>query len=151
MIGKTMKKCSWCSSDMGLLALRVGLAGIFIFAGWMKVSNLDGTIGAFGQMGFSPMWAYIVAFAELIGGVAILLGFYTRFFAALLAIVMLIATLKVHKDKTLLLHFFSLLALMLAGGGRFSIVRKACGCGSCRMCVESDVAPKASSATPSQM
>lgn len=151
MIGKTIKKYSWCSADSGLLALRIGVAAIFIFTGWMKVSNLEATVGAFGSMGFAPIFAYIVSFAELIGGVAILLGVYTRCFASILAFIMLIATIKVHKDETLVLHFFSLLALVLSGGGKFSIIRKTCGCGSCNMCVESDVAPKATTPAPNQM
>ncbi len=140
-----MKKYSWCNIDMGLLAIRIGVALVFIIAGWMKVSNLEGTVGAFGQMGFAPFWAYVVSFTELIGGVAILLGVYTRFFAFLLAIVMLVATVKIHKDKTLILHIFSLIGLMLSGGGKFSVIRKTCGCGTCDMCAGSDVEPKAPS------
>jgi putative oxidoreductase len=150
MIGTMMKKRSWGGVNSGLLLLRIGVASIFVFAGWMKVSNLDATVGAFASMGFSAFWAYVVSFTELIGGLAVLLGFYTRVFAALLAIVMITATIFVHKDTTLLLNIFVTLSLVLAGGGKYSVVRKACGCGDCNMCVESDVAPKASSA-PSQM
>ncbi|HRH25096.1 MAG TPA: DoxX family protein [Candidatus Paceibacterota bacterium] len=143
MIGKMMKKCSWGNVDMGLLAIRIGVASVFIFMGWMKVSNLDATVMGFGQMGFAPFWAYLVAFTELIGGVAVLLGVYTRFFATLLAIVMLVATITVHKDKTLSLHIFTLIGLVLSGGGKYSIVKSACGCGKCAICQESDVEPKA--------
>lgn len=143
MIGTMMKKCSWGSTSCGLLALRIGLATVFIMAGWMKVSNLEGTVGAFASMGFSSFWAYVASFVELIGGVAILLGVFTRTAAALILVNMIVATIFVHKDTTLLLHIFSLLALVLAGGGKYSLMRKACGCGTCKLCVESDVAPKA--------
>ncbi len=147
MIGTMMKKCSWGNKSAGLLVLRIGLAAIFIMAGWMKVSNLDATVGAFASMGFSSFWAYVASFVELLGGIAILLGVFTRTAAGLILINMIVATIFVHKDTTLLLHIFSLLALVLSGGGKYSLMRKTCGCGTCKLCVESDVAPK----TPVQM
>lgn len=151
MIGTMMKKCSWGNKSSGLLVLRIGLAAVFIMAGWMKVSNLEGTVAAFGSMGFNSFWAYVVSFTELIGGIALLLGVCTRLAATLLLAIMATATVMVHKDTTLLLNIFSLLALILSGGGKYSLMRKACGCGTCKLCVESDVASSAKPNSPLQM
>lgn len=148
MIGTMVKKSGWGNTSCGLLVLRIGLAAVFIMAGWMKVSNLDATVGAFASMGFSSFWAYVASFVELLGGVAILLGAFTRTAAALILVNMLIATFFVHKDTTLLLHVFSLLALVLAGGGKYSVMKKACGCGTCKLCNESDVTPSTTPSAP---
>jgi uncharacterized membrane protein YphA (DoxX/SURF4 family) len=142
MIGKMMTKKSWGNKSSGLLVLRIGIAAIFIMAGWMKVSNMEATIAGFASMGLSSFWAYVVSFSELIAGLAVLLGVYTRVAAAILAVIMIVATIMVRKDFTLLLHISATLALVFAGGGKYSLMRKACGCGTCNMCVESDVTPK---------
>jgi putative oxidoreductase len=135
MIEKMVQNKSWGNKSSGLLVLRIGLAAVFIMAGWMKVSNLDATVAGFASMGLSSFWAYVVSFTELIAGIALLLGVYTRLAAALLAIVMISATVLVHKDFTLLLHISATLALVLSGGGKYSLMRNSCGCGTCNKCV----------------
>src|SRR6185437_433573 len=45
------------------------------------------------------MLAYVVIFLETVGGVCLIVGLLTRFFAAALAIEMLIALLFVHMPK----------------------------------------------------
>lgn len=150
MMNAMCKKYSWCSADLGLLVLRIGVGLIFIITGWLKVSDLTATVGQFSQMGFAPFWAYLVSFVELIGGVALLLGIYTRIAAGLLAIVMLVASYKLFPNlppseffpsadyllkgiqlaMTPLAIFFSTLALSLAGGGKYSPMKGCCG-GAC--------------------
>ncbi len=133
------KWCSWCTTDAGLLALRIGVGGIFIATGWLKVSDLAATVEAFGTMGFAPFWAYLVSFVELLGGVAVLLGVYTRVAAGLLAVVMLVASYKLLSAPQMLIApvslLFSTVALKLAGGGKYSLWRnKGCGCGNSCNC-----------------
>lgn len=145
-----MKKCcAWHSKSAGLLALRIGVGLIFIFTGWMKVSNLAGTVMQFGQMGFAPFWAYLVSFVELIGGITVLLGVYTRVAAGLLSVIMVVAIYKLFPNLQMLEFpsvqyirtgiqmamtpisvLFSTLALVLAGGGKYSLMKKCCGHGS---------------------
>ena len=143
MFNTMLKKCSWCNVNAGLLALRIGVGAIFIFSGWMKVSDLTVTVGQFGSMGFAPFWAYLVSFVELLGGIAVLLGIYTRLATALLTIVMIVAIYVVSGNIQMAMTpfsvFFSTLALTLAGGGKYSLMRKLCGCGDCSACVDSDV------------
>jgi len=45
------------------------------------------------------MWAYIIMFLESVGGVCLIIGLFTRFVAAALAIEMLIALLFAHLAK----------------------------------------------------
>lgn len=138
MFNSFCKKGSWCTADAGLLVLRIGVGAIFIFTGWMKVSDLAGTVGFFGTIGFSPFWAYLVSFVELVGGIAILLGVYTRVAAGLLAIVMLVASYKLLPTPQMLIApvslLFSTVALKLAGGGKYSLLRGTCGCGCTLPC-----------------
>ncbi len=55
----------------------------------------------FAKNGIEPalMWAYVVMFMELVGGVCLIIGLFTRFVAAALAIEMLVALLFVHLPK----------------------------------------------------
>jgi len=50
----------------------------------------------FAKNGIEPalMWAYVVMFRESVGGVCLIIGLFTRFFAAALAIEMLVALLS---------------------------------------------------------
>lgn len=142
-----MKKCSWCNTDAGLLALRIGVGSIFIMTGWMKASSMSMTIGFFASLGFAAFWTYLVTAVELFGGIAILLGIYTRVAAGLLAIVMIVAAVVVYKDVTTVFApvslLFSSIALVLAGGGAYSLMRTLCGCGTCGACADSDVVSSA--------
>ncbi len=55
--------------------LRIGLAGVFIFHGIFKVMNL----GGFSEMmGLPTSVAALVTFAELAGGVGIIIGAFTK-------------------------------------------------------------------------
>jgi len=58
----------------------------------MIVFSLPGTAQFFSSIGLPETLAYIVFFIEVISGVALLLGFNTRFFSALVIPVLLGAT-----------------------------------------------------------
>ena len=122
------KKCSWCNTDSGLLVLRIGVGAIFVFSGWMKVSNLSQTVGMFASMGFGVMWAYLVSILELVGGIAVLLGAYTRAFSTILAVIMIVAIYVVHSEPSMIMTpisvFFSCVTLALASGGKYSVMNK---------------------------
>ena len=57
--------------------------------------------GNLAKSGLEPaiMWAYVIIFLELVGGICLIIGLFTRFFAAALAIEMLVALLLVHLPK----------------------------------------------------
>ncbi len=124
-----------------MFLLRVVLGAVFIAHGWDKIQNMPGVIGFFGSLGLAPMFAYLVAYVELLGGVAVLLGVYSRLAGYLLAIVMVFAIFLV-KMKVGFLGGYELDLMLLAsslavawnGAGPYSVSGKMCGCGSCGMC-----------------
>jgi putative oxidoreductase len=66
--------------DYAALVLRIGLGIMFIAHGLLKVLvfTLPGTVGFFESVGFPGWTAYIVAYAEIGGGVLLLAGFAVR-------------------------------------------------------------------------
>lgn len=114
--------------DLGLLLLRLAVGVIFLAHGWAKFGDMASTVGFFSQLGLPPVFAYIVAAVEFLGGIALIVGVYTDLAALLLAIVMVVAlvyvkmiTLKVglmggyEFDLALLA---SLLAIIFIGPGK---------------------------------
>ena len=74
-------------SDIGALILRVALGIIFIaHSVYLKfvVYTLPGTAEFFNSIGLPDSLAYIVFTAEALGGVALVIGAYTRIVAAAL-------------------------------------------------------------------
>lgn len=85
----------------GLYALypvRIGLALVFIVYGWNKWTDLAGVEAMFDGWGIpAPGVAVVlVATAELLGGLGILLGVLSRFSAGVLSVVMLTAIVQVR-------------------------------------------------------
>jgi len=84
------------------LLLRIFLAPIFIIAGYGKLTDLDSTAYYFGEiLGMpAPMFMAIMAGAiELVGGIALILGLATRWFAIPLMITMIVAAGTAHWDN----------------------------------------------------
>jgi putative oxidoreductase len=79
------------------LALRVTLGVILLSHGLMKalVFGFDGTVGYFASLGLPAMAAYLTIFGEVAGGLALILGFYTRL-SALLSLPILLGAAVVH-------------------------------------------------------
>src|SRR5438552_16209731 len=88
----------------GSLILRL-ILGAVMFAhgaqkllGWFGGPGLATTINMMGSgpMGISPILIYMSVLAEFLGGIAMLLGLFTRFFAVAIFINMLVAVALVH-------------------------------------------------------
>ncbi|MGN7948670.1 DoxX family protein [Microbacterium sp. 22215] len=123
------------ASSLGLLVLRVVVGFVFAAHGAQKIFEytLPGTIGSFAGMGvpLPEIAAPVVAFVELIGGILLALGLFTRPVGILLAVDMVVALVAVHLPAGLWVgeggyEFVAVLgvaalALAFTGAGRFSL------------------------------
>jgi putative oxidoreductase len=98
-----IEKCATKCRPYAAIPLRLALGIGFMMHGLQKLGAIDGTnidkvSGFFGSLGFAPatFWAWVVALVETIGGAMVLIGLWTPIAAMLLAIVMLVAILRVH-------------------------------------------------------
>jgi putative oxidoreductase len=80
------------------LLLRLSLGGLFLAHAALKlfVFTPAGTAAFFGKVGLPPSLAYIIIAAEIAGGVALILGLWTRLAAVLLVPILLGAIVTVH-------------------------------------------------------
>lgn len=123
-----------------ITVLRVGTGLVFVAYGWQKIStNIDaGVTGYFTQLGLPlpEQTAPLIAYLEFFGGIALILGLFTRPLALLfvcdmtgaLFLVHLPAGLYVEVDgfsQVLLLSAASL-AIALKGPGPYSLDRIRC-------------------------
>jgi putative oxidoreductase len=79
------------------LLLRVSLGVMFLAHGlWLKVFvfTVAGTVGFFQSIGYPAAFAYLVILGEITGGLALLLGVWTRTASLLLLPIMVGATLQ---------------------------------------------------------
>ena len=79
------------------LLLRVSLGVLFLAHGlWMKVLTfgISGTVGYFESIGYPGLFAYLVILGEVGGGLALILGLWTRTISLLLLPIMIGATLE---------------------------------------------------------
>jgi putative oxidoreductase len=73
---------------------------MFILAGFAKLTSIAATAGWFGSLGLPAptLVAVVVGLVELVGGIAILIGFQTRAAALVLAVFTLAATAIAHMN-----------------------------------------------------
>ncbi len=129
--------------SLGLLLLRVGVGLVFFMHGLSKVQSLPMTEGFFMHLGL-PAWVGIfIAWLEVLGGIALILGIFTRGFAFSFGIEMLVAIFlsggiskgwQAHELEALLMA--TSFALVYMGSGRFSLFRvecQNCGAFACRL------------------
>lgn len=114
---------------------RLALAYIFITSGWGKLTDYAGTVAYMQGMNVSASLLPLVIFAELGGGLAVLLGFQTRLAALGLAVFCVLSALLFHVGGTDAAQQYSnhinfmkniamaggFLSLMLTGAGRLSL------------------------------
>lgn len=114
--------------DMGLLILRVGVAVIFIFAGFEKLMEIHSTAAFLEGLNipYPAVMAWLLAITEFFGGILILFGAYTKVPALLLAIVMIVAIYTTKLDGSFadarlnMLLLSAALALFFTGAGDYS-------------------------------
>jgi putative oxidoreductase len=122
------------NKDLGLTLLRVVVGLVFLAHGYQKlfVWGIGGVTAAFTQIGIPAphLSAYLASFAEFFGGIALLLGLFTRLAAIPVAVNMVVAILQVHLQGGFfapkgiefpLTLLAANVALVLAGGGAFAL------------------------------
>ncbi|MGB6190266.1 MAG: DoxX family protein [Aeromonas molluscorum] len=117
--------------DVALLVGRILLALMFVVAGWGKIGGYAGTQGYMEAMGVPGALLPLVILLELGGGLAIMLGLFTRSIAVLMAGFTLMAAFLFHyqpAEQMQMLMFMKnlsvaggFLALAAAGPGAFSL------------------------------
>ncbi len=124
------------NSSTTILLGRILLAAIFLLSGFGKLTAISGTAGYFGAMGLPvpTVTAIVVGLIELLGGIAILVGFQTRITAWVLAIFTIATALVAHTgwaDQNQMIHFLKnvaitggFLVLASSGPGAYSIDAK---------------------------
>ena len=112
------------------LAARIALAALFIIAGFGKISGYEGTAGYMQSMGVPGMLLPLVIALELVGGLAIVVGYRTRLVAFLLAGFSSLSGLLFHSpldpnEQTQFLKNLAIgggfLLLVVHGAGRYSL------------------------------
>jgi Predicted membrane protein len=92
------KKANNKFQDIGLLLLRVGIGGMFMYHGWPKIAGGAAQWGVLGQSitavgipaGF-VFWGFLQACAEFFGGIFLICGTFIRPFCILLCWDMIVA------------------------------------------------------------
>jgi putative oxidoreductase len=126
---------SW--NDIAYTLVRIVIGVIFVVHVWgkFKVGAAAVAANVMAKNGLEPAlgFAYAAMFLESVGGVCLIIGLFTRFFAAALAIEMLIAMFAVHWARgfgvgqggyefVLLIGIVTFL-IAFRGGGPYSVDR----------------------------
>lgn len=125
------------TAPYGLFILRLTLGLLFLAHAWLKVFVFTpaGTAQFFGSIGLPAWLAYVTIVIEVLGAVALILGFHSRVAALALAPILLGAIITVHGPagfffnnpnggwEYLALWIVSLLAVALMGDGAFAVRR----------------------------
>jgi uncharacterized membrane protein YphA (DoxX/SURF4 family) len=83
-------------NEVGAVVLRIIIGVIFFVHGIVKFQGgIENIAGWFDSIGIPGFMAYIIAGIEVVGGIALIVGFGTRIVAALFVIVMIGAIIKV--------------------------------------------------------
>jgi uncharacterized membrane protein YphA (DoxX/SURF4 family) len=119
--------------DLGLFLIRLALGVLFFTHGLAKVQELSVVTAMFAHLGFFPWVGFFIAWLEVIGGLALILGVATRLFAAVFGIEMLVAAFIVGFSHGIGIEIvLSILSfgLAFAGSGRYSVFKMECNnCG----------------------
>jgi putative oxidoreductase len=112
------------NQSLGLVLVRLALGLVFFTHGLMKIQYIPKVMVMMAHFGFAPGVAYFIAWLEVIGGIALILGIATRFFAFLFGIEMLVATILIGFAQGLGFEFtLSIVSfgLALTGSGSYSL------------------------------
>jgi putative oxidoreductase len=123
------------NSDLGKLILRLALGILILLHGIAKITGGVGFItSSVTNLGLPPAFGYLVYVGEVLAPLMLIVGVWSRVAAAIVAINMTFAIYIAHRPDLFSLaksggwalelqamYFFSALALIFLGAGRFSL------------------------------
>lgn len=113
-------------SPWAMLVGRVLISYMFILSGFGKLTGIEGTQGYMEMMGVPGILIYPTILVEILGGLAVLVGYQTRIAAVLLAGFCVLSGFLFHFDPSDQMQIVSLNKNMaMAGGFLFLIVHGA--------------------------
>ena len=112
-----------------MLVGRVLLSAIFIQASISKLMNISGTIGYFESLGLllPSVTIWLVILVELVGGLMILTGFYTRIAATVLALFCIVTAFIGHSNWGNTMDFQAFMKDIAIAGGFFYVAAAGAG------------------------
>lgn len=122
-------------SDYAALVLRLTNGVWFLAHAWLKLAVFTpaGTVAFFQKIGLPGPLAYLVIAAEIAGGLALILGVWTRAVSAAMIAILLGAIVAAHAANGFFMQnngwefagfwTLTLVAQMLLGGGAYALVR----------------------------
>ena len=124
---------SLTSANVAAVLGRVLISAIFVLSGLSKLTAISGTMGYIEAAGLplAPVALAVAIAIEVLGGLALIVGFKTRWVAAALALFSVVTALAFHSnlgDQNQFIHFFKniamaggLLQIVAFGGGALSL------------------------------
>jgi len=124
---------SLTTANIAAVLGRVLISAIFVLSGLSKLTDAAGTIGYIEAAGLplAPVALAVAIAIEVLGGLALIVGFKTRWVAAALALFSVVTALAFHSnlaDQNQFIHFFKniamaggLLQIVAFGGGVLSL------------------------------
>jgi len=115
------------SRHAGLLLLRLIVGIIFLYEACFKFSHLITMTVFFAHLGLGAFFVYLVAIVELLGGISLIVGLFTRFFSIALAIDMIFALILVTgklsnpSGQVHWLLLVSVIVIFVSGCGKYSL------------------------------
>ena len=144
------KRLFQTNDDVAELVLRLMLGIVFFphgmqkLLGWFGGYGFEGTMGFFtGKLGIPVLFAFLAIMAESLGAIALIVGLGTRVAALVIAVEMAVAAMMLHVQNGFFMNWFGSqkgegieyhllvigmgIALMIAGGGKWSLDRAIAG------------------------
>lgn len=144
------KRLFQTNDDVVALVLRLALGIVFFphgmqkLLGWFGGYGFEGTMGFFtGKLGIPALFAFLAIIAESLGAIGLILGLGTRVAAFGISITIAVAAMMLHVQHGFFMNWFGSqkgegieyhllvigmgVALMLAGGGKWSLDRAIAG------------------------
>jgi len=120
--------------DIGLLLIRIAIAGLMLFHGVAKLGHLDGIMRMLSKNSLPEFMAYGVYITEIIAPILMIIGYRTRlaslaFFLGMLFIIFLahandifvITDKGALKIELILLYTLGSIALFFTGAGKYAV------------------------------